>query len=113
MKLPEYVIIDVSDLRVWVDRLHLPESVVRDLIIIMMHGYPYGQYTDGLFVVLENHLNFDNMAASHLDNLEITMMQMCENADSVIAIKLSGYDDQYKFVSWLEPWSVVFRREYA
>lgn len=112
MQLPEYVIIDISELSIWVDKLHLPESVVRDLIMIMMHGYPYGQYTDGLFVVLEKHLNFDNMAASHLDNLEIMLEQMCQHADSLITMKISGYEDAYKFVNWLEPWSVIFRKQY-
>lgn len=83
------------------------DETIRQIVKIMVYSYPEGQYMDGIYHYLENVIDMSLASIIYLENLDISLEGLCMELDKDIRAQLYPYEDRYRFLNWIEPWSVL------
>jgi len=107
---PMYVVLDVSRFIDWKYRFRVEEETLAEMLKMILYSYPFGIFADGIWELLETAMDFDHMSDVHLQNLDIAIEELCFDVDAYIRVMLGGVADEYRYYQWLNPWSVVLKR---
>ena len=109
-KTPDFVIIPLEALLPVFSSEQFPSQCIKDIIQVLVHSYPHQEYNDGLWVVMEKNIPLDQMTANQLQALEVRLELLSHSCDNYIQSYLGRYSDNYVFHKWVEPWTVVFKK---
>ena len=111
MQKPRLICIDIRlAVQVWwqLGKILDVTTTIR-LFECLCRSFPHSQYDEDVWWILEKTVDFDQMTAAQLENLEFSIQDTCVILDRILHQYLFPYEDDYAYHQMLEPWTVVMR----
>lgn len=109
---PDVVVVDISSLDRWKYLLNINnETMFKEIIEYLLLSYPYNRYTDGLWYIMDSHMDMYSVDPIVLEELGVRFDELSLDMDRLIQWYLGKYFHKYKFLTMLEPHGAVFKFE--
>lgn len=107
--IPSIIVIDISSLDRWKVLLNVNDDMFRQIIECLLLTYPDSGYTDGLWYIMESHIDMDFMDVRALEELSIRFDELSFDMDILIQSYLGPHLRKYSYITMLEPHGAVFK----
>ena len=109
-RVPDIVVVDLSSLDKWKHLLNVVSEVMfNDMLDCLLITYPDGGYTDGLWYIMDRHMDMDSLDIMVLEELGIRFDELSFEMDRLIQWYLGPGFRNYKYLTKLEPHGAVFK----
>lgn len=107
--LPSVIVLDMSSLDRWKLLLNVNDNMFRQIIECLLLTYPDSGYTDGLWYIMDKHIDMDFMDVRALEELSIRFDELSFDMDMVIQGYLGPHIRDYSYMTMLEPYGAAFK----
>lgn len=107
---PDIVVVDLSTLDRWKYLLNVvSEAMFNEIVDCLLITYPDSGYTDGIWYIMDSHIDMDNVDMMVLEELGVRFDELSFEMDRLIQGYLGPGFRNYKYLTKLEPHGAVFK----